>query len=268
MSAEEVSVKVGFVQTHPHFGDKESNRRQIEELIGDARADLWVMPELALTGYEFKSRAETLELAEDIPHDDSTRWLADFCGDRQCFAVMGLAERSGRHIFNSAILCGPHRYIGCYRKLHLFELEKERFDAGNQPFQVFDVGLARIGIMVCFDWRYPEAARTLTVLGAQIIAHPANLVHPFCQKAMVTRALENRVFIVTANRVGEERRAGRSVRFTGGSQIVTPAGEVLASASDREIAWAVVEIDPKQADDKHATPYNDLLNDRRMEFYK
>ncbi|RPH94360.1 acyltransferase [candidate division KSB1 bacterium] len=257
---------LGIVQTSPHFGDKAANRKQIEELVGDKRADLWVMPELALTGYEFKSRAEVMKLAEEIPHDDSTKWLADFCGSRNSWAVMGLPERDGRHAYNSAIVCGPHRYIGRYRKIHLFDKEKERFDVGNLPFPVFDIGLARVGLMICFDWRFPEAARTLTLRGAQIIAHPSNLVLPHCQKAMVTRALENRVYIATANRIGTEHRAGNTVRFTGGSQLISPDGELLAAATDvTEVL--IAEIQPKIADDKNVG-LNNLLKDRRPDYYE
>jgi predicted amidohydrolase len=260
-------MRLGIVQSSPRFGDKQANRKQIEELVGEERADLWIMPELALTGYEFKSRAEAHDLAETIPHDDSTKWLADFCGARNCWAVMGLAERDGRHVYNTAILCGPHRYVGRYRKIHLFDKEKERFDVGNLPFPVFDTGHARVGLMICFDWRYPEAARALALRGAQVIAHPSNLVMPFCQQAMITRALENRVFCATANRVGSERRAGRTVHFTGESQIVSPDGEILLSAAKDKPQCIVTEMDPQIADDKHATPFNDLLKDRHPEFY-
>jgi predicted amidohydrolase len=260
-------MRLGIVQSSPRFGDKLSNRKQIEELIADQQADLWIMPELALTGYEFKSRGEAQDLAEGIPHDDSTKWLADFCGARNCWAVLGLAERDGRHVYNTAILAGPHRYLGRYRKIHLFEKEKERFDVGNLPFPVFDIGHARVGLMICFDWRYPEAARVLALRGAQIIAHPSNLVMPFCQQAMITRALENRVFCATANRVGSERHAGRTVHFTGESQIVSPDGALLLVAEKDQPQCRVIEMDPRLADDKYATPFNDLLKDRHPEFY-
>lgn len=260
-------MRLGIVQSSPRFGDKAANRKMIEELIGVEKADLWVLPELALTGYEFKNRTEVQELAEAIPYDDTTRWLADLCGDHKCWAVIGLAERDGKHLYNSAILCGPHRYVGRYRKIHLFDREKERFDPGNLPFAVFDTGLARVGMMICFDWRFPEAARALALRGAQIIAHPSNLVMPYCQRAMITRALENRVFCATANRVGHERHAGRSIHFTGGSQIVDPDGNIVSDAPNDEAQHLVVEINPALADDKHATPLNDLFKDRRPEFY-
>jgi len=258
---------LGLIQTSPLFGDKAGNRKQIEDLISDARADLWVMPELALTGYEFKNREELRELAEEIPQGESCQWLTAFCRERNCHAVMGLAEGEGERVFNSAVLAGPKGILGKYRKLHLFDAETERFDLGDTPYPVFDIGTARVGLMICWDWRYPEAARTLTLRGAQIIAHPSNLVTPYCQPAMVTRALENRVFTATANRVGTETRAGREVRFTGESVIVSPDGVVLARLSPDRAECIAVEIDPAQADDKRTGLYNDLIRERRPEFY-
>ena len=75
-------------------------------------------------------------------------------------------------------------------------------------------------MLICFDWRFPETSRALALLGADVIAHPSNLVFPNAQKAMLTRSLENRVYTVTANRTGTERRPGGTVPFTGRSQIV------------------------------------------------
>jgi predicted amidohydrolase len=259
---------VGCVQTSPQFGEKQANLRQIEALIGDRHADLWVMPELALTGYEFRARAEVAEFAEKIPGGESVRWLEQFCSQRNCHAVIGVAERDGEYLYNSAIIAGPKGWIGKYRKIHLFDFEFERFDRGNLPYPVIDIGVARVGVMICFDWRFPEAARTLTLGGAQIIAHPSNLVMPHCQAAMVTRALENRVFTVTTNRVGTEERDGRPVTFTGESVIIAPGGECLAKASVYDADVLTAEIDPEMADDKMVNAHNSVISDRRPEFYR
>ncbi len=265
---DERQMKIGLVQTAPVFGEKLANREQIETLIGSARADLWVMPELALTGYEFVDRAEAQTLAEEIPAGETCRWLAGFCSEQQCHAVLGIAERDGERVYNSAVLMGPRGLVAKYRKLHLFDRETERFDAGDLSLAVHDIGLARVGIMICFDWRFPEAARTLALRGAQIIAHPSNLVMPYCQDAMVTRALENRVFCATTNRVGVETRAGRELGFTGRSQIVAPDGKRLCQADAMTAEVVFAELDPRQADNKHATKVNDLFGDRRTEFYE
>ena len=80
------------------------------------------------------------------------------------------------------------------------------FTPGDSGFQVWDIGLAKIGVMICFDWYYPESARTLALMGAEIICHPSNLVLPNSPDSMPVRCLENRVFAITSNRIGTEAR--------------------------------------------------------------
>jgi predicted amidohydrolase len=182
--------------------------------------------------------------------------------------VAGLPERSGSRYFNSAIIVGSTGFIGCYRKTHLFFEETVFFTSGDTGFQVWDIGAAKLGVMVCFDWFYPEAARTLALKGAEVIAHPSNLVLPHCPEAMVTRCLENRVFSVTANRTGSEARGGKPpLTFIGQSEIVTPRGQVLHRAGREQDELTVVEIEPAEARSKRLNEYNDLLKDRRSSYY-
>jgi predicted amidohydrolase len=128
-------------------------------------------------------------------------------------------------------------------------------------------GEAKLGILICFDWVFPEVSRALALEGAHILCHPSNLVLPFAQDAMKTRCIENRVFAVTANRIGSERRGSAALTFTGRSQIVGPAGEVLASASDRSESLRVVEVDVGAAADKNFTPNNHIFKDRVPRLY-
>jgi predicted amidohydrolase len=123
-------------------------------------------------------------------------------------------------------------------------------------------------MMVCFDLFYPEVTRILAIKGADVICHPANLVLPYCQDAMRTRSIENKVFSVTANRIGTEKRGNVSLTFTGKSQIVDPKGEVLASSGERSESLKIVEIDVAEAQDKLVTPNNDLFKDRKISLYK
>jgi predicted amidohydrolase len=122
-------------------------------------------------------------------------------------------------------------------------------------------------MMVCFDWIFPESARTLALLGADIICHPSNLVLPYCPDAMVTRCIENRVFAITANRVGSESRNKETLTFIGRSQVVDPKGKILHRASDKDEEANVVEIDPATARNKSLNRFNDLLKDRREKLY-
>jgi predicted amidohydrolase len=178
-----------------------------------------------------------------------------------------LAEEAGRRLYNSAVLVSPKGWSRTYRKSHLFVDEKSFYHPGDTGFQVFHIGAARLGLMICFDWIYPESMRVLALKGADIVCHPANLVLPFCQKAMITRCLENGVFAITANRTGMETRGGKSLTYSGASQIVGPRGELLDQAGPEEEAVGVVEIDPMKARDKKVTERNDLLADRRPELY-
>ncbi len=125
----------------------------------------------------------------------------------------------------------------------------------------------RIGMMICFDWIFPETARCLALGGAQILAHSANLVLPYCQDAMPTRCIENRVFAVTSNRVGSEPCGDGELTFTGASQITGHRGEKLMRASKTEEEVIVAEIDPALADDKQVTPTNHVVFDRRPGLY-
>src|SRR2546428_13898516 len=227
-----------------------------------------VLPELFNTGYQFVSVDEVRALAEEIPGGPTTERLRKLAAERRMHLVAGLAERAGNRLYNSAVLVGPARLIGVYRKTHLFFEENLFFSPGDTGFPVFDIGPARVGLMVCFDWFYPESARTLALKGADIIAHPSNLVLPHCPDAMVTRCLENRVFAVTCNRIGSEERAGKTrLTYIGNSEVVNPADNILRRAAGNQVDLSVVEIDPSEAREKRITPFNDLLAARRPEHY-
>lgn len=260
-------MRVGFVQFAPRFGRPGENTESVLAMLEGVDADVVVLPELPFTGYSFLDRGELASLAEDPGDSPTLERLIRLCASRSLRIVTGFAERSGDRLFNSALLVGPGGVEGTYRKLHLFDGEKRLFDPGDLPLGVFETCGVRIGMMVCFDWIFPEAARTLALGGADLICHPANLVLPWCQRSMITRCIENRVYAVTANRTGTEDRRGDPLTFTGRSQIVSPAGEVLASSGRRTGEVRVVEIDPRAARDKWMTPGNHLFDDRRPEFY-
>jgi predicted amidohydrolase len=261
-------MQIGIYQNNPHFGQVDDNIHQAIEVLTGIEADLVVLPELFNTGYQYTSRKEANALAEDIPSGKTCKALLDVARSNGMFLVFGLAEKAGSHLYNSAAVVGPEGFIGRYRKTHLFTEEKYFFEPGDTGFQVFDIGPASIGIMICFDWLFPESARILALLGADIICHPANLVLPHCQQAMITRSLENGVFSATANRVGIESRGGKTpLIFTGTSQILDHRGSILTRLGEKETGLSVVQIDPKLARDKKITPMNDRFLDRRPELY-
>lgn len=267
-------MKVGFVQTSPVFGDVQRNLARLADLIGTQTADLLVLPELFNTGYQFNSRKEALSLAESIPGDGpATKFLTDLASAKKTTFIAGIAERDGEDVYNSALVVSPAGYVGKYRKAHLFDTEQEVFQPGNLPLTVFNIGGARVGVMICFDWRFPETARTLALQGADIIAHPSNLVLPHCPQAMITRCLENRVFAITADRVGWEDRAGAEtasggLAFIGQSQVVDPDGQVLYRASTDNEEVKILEIDVVRARNKKINEKNDLFSGRRSDLYR
>jgi len=262
-------IRVAFFQTTPIFGNIKTNVENVIAKIYSIDAHLLVLPELFNTGYQFKSEKEVSRLAEDIPKGYTSRRLIEAAKMKKIFLVAGIAEKYRGKFYNSSILVGPKGFIGIYRKAHLFWNEKRFFSPGNTPFEVYNIGPAKIGMMICFDWLFPEAARILAIKGADIICHPSNLVLPHCPQAMITRCLENRVFAITANRIGiEERIKKQRLRFIGQSEIVAPNGKILYRASGNREEIGIIEIDPKVARDKNITSLNNIFVDRRKKFYK
>jgi predicted amidohydrolase len=259
-------MRVGYLQSEPVFGDKDLNLKRVAEYLDDTKADLVVLTELFATGYVFESRDELVGLAEDV-NGPTFDFLKDLSNRMRMGIVAGIAELDGADCYNSCFLFSEGRVVARYRKIHLFDREKEMFTPGNLPFTVVDFKGAKLGLMICFDWIFPEVARILALRGAQLLCHPSNLVLPYCPQAMLTRAIENRVFAVTANRIGTEERAGLSLTFIGMSQIVSPRGEVLARAGKDEEGLTILDINLSEADNKMVTRRNHVIDDRRPEFY-
>ena len=262
-------MRVGFFQFDPQFGAVSHNLDKIVDRLAQTDADLIVLPELCASGYQFVSQEEANRLSESVPNGPTTQRLIDLAKRRRMTIVAGLPERAGSVCYNSAVVVGPSGFIGCYRKTHLFFEETLFFTPGDTGFQVWDIGLAKIGTMICFDWYYPEAARTLALKGAEIICHPSNLILPNCPDSMPVRCLENRVFAITCNRTGSETRGGKDqLTFIGSSEVVAPKGAILHRAPRDQEELYIVEINPADARNKALTRYNDLLRDRRESLYR
>ena len=260
-------MRIGTIQFAPVLGDLEENRTRVRRLVGEApEADLLVLPELCNSGYNFASRDDARACAESADDGPFVTLLRELAARRNCALVSGLCERGPEdQLFNSSLLVRPDGSVGLYRKLHLFLNEKDLFTPGDLGLPVFDCGAVKIGMLICFDWQFPEAWRVLALRGADIVCHPSNLVLPgLAQRSIPVHAMLNRLFVVTANRTGAERE----LEFTGRSVIVSSRGAVLHEASETQASTDVVEIDPQLARDKSVTPRNDLLADRRPEFYR
>lgn len=263
-------IKVGFLQFFPVLGNTEKNITSIKSLIREYTFDILVLPELATTGYNFADKEDIMKIAETPGKGKQSGFFTALAKEKDALIITGFAEKeSGDRLYNSQLAFFPDGSLKIYRKIHLFGREKSLFEPGNIPFSVFDFRGANIGMMICFDWYFPESARVLSLQGADIIAHSANLVLPgLGQMGMIIRSIENRVFTITANRYGVEKSKVAEYTFTGESQIVDPSGRVLKKAPASSDIVMIAEIDQTQARDKHITQSNAVFKDRRIEFYK
>jgi predicted amidohydrolase len=263
---QEVTLKIGFIQFAPVLGDVGTTMEKLDRLLDSSeRADLIVLPELCNSGYHFADRDQAWDTSEEVGQSRFITYLTSKCREANLFIVSGFNERAGKHLYNSAVLVGPEGYVGRYRKGHLFMNEKDYFLPGDEGIPVFDTGKCRVGMLVCFDWIFPEVWRVLALKGADIICHPSNLVLPgLAQRAIPLHAMTNRVYIVTANRIGTER----DLTFTGRSVIADPKGEILIEGSEAGEEICIIEIDPALAREKMITPRNHLFEDRRPELYQ
>jgi 5-aminopentanamidase len=266
--------KIAAVQMDCTFADKPKNLAAIRAHLAEAAkngARLVIFPECALTGYCFDSEEEAMPLAEWVD-DSSTHAITEDCIKLGVFAVVGLLEVSGHKLFNSAQLIGPAGKVANYRKVHLPFLGVDRFTRpGDQPFAVHDIGGLRVGMNICYDGSFPESARCLMLLGADLIVLPTNWPTGAISTARTlipARALENHVYYAAANRVGSER----GFRFIGMSRILGCTGEFLAVSDNDEPTILYAEIDPEKARNKHLVniPGKYELHrtrDRRPEMY-
>ncbi|MBU2501766.1 acyltransferase [bacterium] len=263
-------LRVAAIQTSPVFGDVSGNLERALALI-PAGCDLAVLPELFATGYQFRDTAEAMSLAEETAPGRTggpiIAALTRFAAESGCTLAAGLAERAGDRVFNSAVLVRPDGSRGLYRKVHLFADEKLVFTPGDLGFPVFKACGTTVGLMICFDWIFPEAARSLALAGASILLHPSNLLLPWCPEAMITRCQENRVFAVTSNRIGSENRTGTRLDFIGMSEVVSPLGRLLVRLGKEEEGAAVTDIDLAEIK-QQVTPRNHIFGDRRPDQYR
>lgn len=245
-------VTVAVAQTDPKIRDREVNLATIERLTREAASNgarLILFPECALTGYGYVSADEAREDAETLP-GPTTEHMTQVAAELDMHVVFGMVERVGDRIYNSAAVLGPQGLLGVYRKTHLpFEVLDRFATPGDLGLPVFDTPLGRIGVLICYDMRFPEPARVLALNGADIICHPTNLPHggaPQPEFMYQTRAAENRVWVLSADRVGSER----GVTFIGRSAIVDPAGKRLREAGVDSEELLIAEIEPASARNK------------------
>ncbi len=256
-------IDISIVQFAPKLGKMEENIEAIERLTEPISARLIVLPELANSGYRFKDFADAKSNSETLDESLFLDKLKQLAKKKDAYIVTGFCEREADKLYNSSVLISPEGLLGVYRKLHLFWGEKSIFTKGNTGLPVFDTPIGKIGMLVCFDWMFPEAWRCLALKGAQLIAHPSNLVLPYCQRVIPSYALVNRCFIATANRIGTEK----DLTFTGQSILAAPNGDVILRGGESCAEVMHTKIKLTAANNKYITPCNDAFADRRDDVY-
>ncbi|MEV7008631.1 nitrilase family protein [Streptosporangium sp. NPDC051022] len=274
-------VRVAVAQFEPRVGveNLKANALAVEARLtaaAEAGADLIVLPELATTGYVFETREEAFAHAEAVPDGPTVQSFARLAAERNVYIVGCVVEQDGQKLFDTAVLVGPDGYIGRYRKTHLWNTEKLWFTPGDEGFSVFDTRIGRIGLLVCWDIWFPETARIVAQMGADIICIPTGWVWTppplydesgVCMAAYltITAAHANNVFIATADRIGQERGAG----FMGNSLIAGtngwPVGRIAGPDEDT-ILYADVDLTAARTAPIW-NQLNDLHRDRRTDLY-
>ena len=268
------TLRVAAAQFDPLLGDAARNTAHIIARLDQASrqgAALVVFPECAVTGYTVSSLEEAQRIA--VPLDSGALASVEArCRELGVHGVVGTLLARGGQVHNAALLFGPNGLAGAYLKAHLPFCGADRYiQRGDTGFQVFDTPIGRIGMLICYDLRFPEAARTLALRGADLIALPTNwpdgaeTAPEFMVRA---RAFENRVFLVACNRVGVERGA----HFIGRSCIAAPSGRHLADASPEaeEILYADIDVASARQKRLVVAPGEfemDFFGDRRPELY-
>jgi N-carbamoylputrescine amidase len=195
------TIRIACVQMEPRIGAVADNVDHGLALIAraaDAGATVVVLPELANTGYMFRTRAEAFALAEPVPDGPTTaRWMA-LARARGIHIVAGITERDGDALFNAAVVLGPDGYVGTYRKMHLWDAENLFFEPGNLGFPVFRTPIGRIGVAICYDGWFPETFRLQALQGADLICVPTNWV-PIPGQMAGQQAMANLLLMAAAH---------------------------------------------------------------------
>jgi predicted amidohydrolase len=266
---------VAGVQMDCALGDLAANRNAVVAKLhqaADRGAKLVVFPECIITGYGFESREHAKRAAEPLP-GPSTDFVAAACAKLGVWAVFGLLEAApDGKLYNACALVGPTGFVAGYRKLHLPCLGADRFtDPGDRPLAVHDLGGLRIGMNICFDGSFPETARILTLLGADLVVLPTNwatAARKMAELVSAARAWENHIYHLAVNRVGDES----GFTYLGLSSAADFRGNVLHFAPEGEEAIFTIDVDPEAARQKRvvtcAGVYEiDRVNWRRPEMY-
>ncbi len=273
-----MSLRVGIVQlridadANRTADNREQSGAEIRTLF-ERGAKLVVLPELTNIGYFPSSRDMVEALSEDLDHSESVQQWQTIAYQYQGYIVGGILERDARGIYNTAVLVGSSGVVAKYRKIHLFNWETQWLIPGTLSVTAYLKDLdVTVGLLICYDLRFPEAVQRLADEGADVVAVPTtwtSMGKPilwedsgYCLQnhLVIAHAYCNRLAFVCADRVGHEY----GVTYLGASIAVQPSGMVAAGPLGGTMAQSqVAEIDIEEARAKSVGQYNDLVRDRR-----
>lgn len=242
-------MKAGYFQFAPEWKNPKSTLQKVKQRLKGEKFDLLVLPELFTTGYLLNEK-ELWKFAENIDESRTIEELTKICESSGGFICGSIIEKDDEdYLFNTAILVGPEGLEGSYRKHHLPDFERQFLSSSWDDPKTFDIGDSKAGMLICFDIWFPELMRILTRKGLQVLCHPAAFGSSETPEIVKIRAMENRVFIISANLTGQESGAEQTQVYRGASRIVSPEGKILVeSGQDEELIF--IEINPDDANHK------------------
>jgi predicted amidohydrolase len=267
-------MRIAAVQMDVLLADVSGNLNRMIAKTRETRAagaDLTIFPECALTGYCFTNLDEARPYAESIPGPSVDKMISA-CAELGGHIIFGMLESDGERMFNALAFAGPNGLIASYRKIHLPFLGIDMYtDFGDRPFAVHEIDGVKVGMSICYDGGFPEPARCLALMGADLIVLPTNWppgAETTADFAINTRAMENTVYFAAVDRVGVER----GVSFIGKSRICDPLGKTLAVADHTDETILYADIDVARSRNKHLirkSGSNEVnrIADRRPEMY-
>jgi len=238
-------VTIACVQMQVELNEMEDNlvkmSEWIEKIATAQKVDLIVFPELATTGYECGVRFT--DFAQRVP-GPTVNLIAQRASELGVHVAFGLPakEKVESILYNSAVLVGPDGdLVGEYRKVHLKGEEKLAFRNGIK-FPMLEAGFGNLGLLIGWDLAFPEAARTYALDGVDLLVACANWEQPNGEEwrtYLMSRALENSLFVAAANRIGQDA----TLSFCGETMIVGPRGQIIARVDEEVEGYALARID-------------------------
>ena len=278
-------VKVGIIQMSCEASKGSNNLKAIEKIKEAAQkgAQIICLQELFSSLYFCDVESyENFKLAESIP-GETTEKLSELAKQLGVVIIASLFEKRAEGLYHNttAVMDADGAYLGKYRKMHIPDdpsfYEKFYFTPGDLGYKVFKTKFANIGVLICWDQWYPEAARITSLMGAEMLFYPTAIGWATSQDEVTneeqynawqmiqrSHAVANRVPVISVNRVGLEQNG--AMKFWGGSFVSNPFGTLLYKASHENEEIAVIDIDTEKSD-SYRTHWP-FLRDRRIDSYE